>query len=68
MSNRLLRRVLKEREEKRFASSDLDPEAAAIENDEESDSPPAGSRFKNPFDLLDDQVDYRFFRFLFLIP
>ncbi|CAL9761343.1 unnamed protein product [Musa acuminata subsp. burmannicoides] len=57
MSNRLLRRVLKEREEKRFASSDLDPEAAAIENDEESDSPPSGSRFKNPFDLLDDQED-----------
>lgn len=57
MSNRLLRRVLKEREEKRFATSDLDPEAAAIENGEESDSPPAGSRFKNPFDLLDDQED-----------
>ncbi|RRT37064.1 hypothetical protein B296_00051741 [Ensete ventricosum] len=55
MSSRLLRRVLKEREEKRFASSDLDPEAAAIEIDEESDSPPGGSRFKNPFDLLDDQ-------------
>ncbi|CAL9130134.1 unnamed protein product [Musa textilis] len=57
MSSRLLRRVLEEREEKRFTSSDLDPEAAAIENDEESDSPPAGSRFKNPFDLLDDQED-----------
>ncbi|XP_072973351.1 uncharacterized protein [Typha angustifolia] len=53
MSARLLRRVLKEKEEeKRLGSSDSNADL-----DEESDSPPSAAPSKNPFDLLDEQED-----------
>lgn len=60
MSARLLRRVLKEQEEKRLGSSEPDPDLAIdADGDEESGSPPASASASvaasmNPFDLLDD--------------
>ncbi|WOK96482.1 hypothetical protein Cni_G05189 [Canna indica] len=57
MSARLLRRVLKEQEEKKLASPDLTAAADDVNEEEESDSQPAGGGFKNPFDLLDEQED-----------
>ncbi|XP_020088170.1 transcription factor 25 [Ananas comosus] len=59
MSARLLRRVLKEQEEKRLGSSEPDPDLAIdADGDEESGSPPASaSASMNPFDLLDDDQE-----------
>lgn len=58
MSARLLKRVLKEQEEKQLASHD--PVADAASDEEEAGSPPTGGRSKNLFDLLGDQVGARF--------
>lgn len=56
MSARLLRRVLKEQEEKSLGPRGLNPELdAGGGGDEDSDSPVTAAPAKNPFDLLDDQ-------------
>ncbi|KAG6539230.1 transcription factor 25-like [Zingiber officinale] len=60
MSGRLLRRVLKERDEKTIAFPDPYTEASTVDDedeDEQSNSTAATGRLTNPFDLLDGEED-----------
>lgn len=62
MSGRLLRRVLKEQDEKTLAFPDPYPEASTVDDedeDEQSNSTAVRGRLINPFDLLDGEVGCR---------